>query len=166
MMASEHPSDRLVPYLRGELAAAERTAIAAHLEGCSACRATLADFAALGERLARAPEPAPPIHWGAFRAELREALARRTGQAARPRRWSLGPLPAALAAGLAVIVLYLAIPGQNARLPRGDQALVEDSLLASQLDLIKDLDVVQRLDLLEDFDVIGRLDRLEPSGKS
>ena len=49
-------------------------------------------------------------------------------------------------------MLYLAIPGQNARLPRGDQALVEDSLLASQLDLIKDLDVVQRLDLLEDFD--------------
>ena len=63
-----------------------------------------------------------------------------------------------------MIVLYLAIPGQNAR--RGDQTLVEDSLLASQLDLIKDLDVVQRLDLLEDFDVIGRLDRLEPSGKS
>jgi anti-sigma factor RsiW len=166
MTASEHPSDRLVPYLRGELAAAERTAIAAHLEGCAACRATLADFAVLAERLARAPEPAPPIHWGAFAAELREALARRTGQAARPRRWSLGPLPAALAAGLAVIVLYLAIPGQNARLPRGDQALVEDSLLASQLDLIKDLDVVQRLDLLEDFDVIGRLDRLEPSGTS
>ena len=166
MTASEHPSDRLVPYLRGELAAAERTAIAAHLEGCATCRATLADFTALAERLARAPEPAPPIQWGAFRAELRDALARRTGQTDRPRRWSLGSLPAALAAGLAVVVLYLAIPGQNARPPRGDQALVEDSMLASHLDVIKDLDVVQRLDLLEDFDVIGRLDRLEPNGKS
>ena len=39
-------------------------------------------------------------------------------------------------------------------------------MLASHLDVIKDLDVVQRLDLLEDFDVIGRLDRLEPNGKS
>jgi anti-sigma factor RsiW len=166
MTGSEHRSDRLIPYLRGELAAAERTAIAAHLERCAACRTTLDDFAALAERLARAPEPAPPIHWGAFRAELREALARRTGQVARPRPWSLGPLPAALAAGLAAIVLYLAVPGQNARLPRADQALVEDAMLASHLDVIKDLDVVQRLDLLEDFDVIGRLDRLEPSGRS
>ena len=166
MTGSEHPFDRLIPYLRGELAAAERTAIAAHLERCAACRTTLDDFAALAERLARAPEPAPPIHWGAFRAELREALARRTGQVARPRRWSLGPLPAALGAGLAAIVLYLAVPGQNPRLPRSDQALVEDAMLASHLDVIKDLDVVQRLDLLEDFDVIGRLDRLEPSGRS
>jgi anti-sigma factor RsiW len=160
---SAHPTERLMPYLRGELAAAERGAVSTHLEGCAECRAALTDFAAIAERLERAPEPAPPIHWGAFRAELREALARRAGQAERPRRWSLGPLPAALAAGLAVIVLYLAVPGP--KVPVGDQALVEDSELASRLDLIKELDLVQRLDLLEDFDVIGRLDRLEPSGK-
>ena len=164
MSVSEHPSERLVPYLRNELAAAERAAVTAHVEGCAECRAALADFAALAERLARAPEPAPPIHWGAFRAELRDALARRAGQG-RPRRWSLGPLPAALAAGLAAIVLYLAMPGQTLRVPGGDQTLVEDSMLASRLDLIKELDLVQRLDLLEDFDVIGRLDRLAPSSQ-
>jgi anti-sigma factor RsiW len=165
MSVSGHPSERLVPYLRNELAAAERAAVEAHVEGCADCRAALADFAALAERLARAPEPAPSIHWGAFRAELREALARRAGAPGRPRRWSLGPLPAALAAGLAAIVLYLAMPGQNLRAPGGDQALVEDAMLASRLDLIKELDLVQRLDLLEDFDVIGRLDRLEPSSQ-
>jgi anti-sigma factor RsiW len=163
---SRHPSERLLPYLRGELAPAERAAVDAHVQGCAECRGALADFAAIASRLEHAPEPAPPVHWGAFRAELREALARRTGRPSRARRWSLGPLPAALAAGLAVIVLYLGMPGQNGRTPVGEQATVEDAMLASRLDLIKELDLVQRLDLLEDFDVIGRLDRLEPSGQS
>jgi anti-sigma factor RsiW len=163
---SRHPSERLLPYLRGELAPAERAAVDAHVQGCAECRGALADFAAIASRLAHAPEPAPPVHWGAFRAELREALARRTARPSRARRWSLGSLPAALAAGLAVIVLYLAMPGQNGRTPVGEQATVEDAMLASRLDLIKELDLVQRLDLLEDFDVIGRLDRLEPSGQS
>ena len=119
---SAHPSDRLLPYQRGELAAAERAAVEAHLAECAECRAALADFAAIAARLERAPEPAPPIHWGAFRAELRESLARRSAPERRGRRWSLGGLPAALAAGLAVVVLYLAIPGGNGRAPVGDQA--------------------------------------------
>jgi hypothetical protein len=59
-------------------------------------------------------------------------------------------------------VLYLGIPGQNGRAPVGDQAVVDNALLASRLDLIQGLDLVQRLDLLEDFDVIGRLDAVEP----
>ena len=84
----------------------------------------------------------------------------------RARRWPLGGLPAALAAGLAVIALYLAIPGGNSRAPVGDQAAAENAMLASRLDLIKELDLVQRLDLLEDFDVIGRLDGAESSEKS
>ena len=163
---SVHPSDRLLPYQRGELAAAELEGVEAHLAECAECRAALADFAAIAARLGRAPEPAPPIHWGAFRAELHESLARRSAPERRGRRWSLGGLPAALAAGLAVVVLYLAIPGGNGRAPVGDQAAVENAMLASRLDLIKELDVVQSLDLLEDFDVIGRLDGLESSEKS
>jgi anti-sigma factor RsiW len=163
---SAHPSERLLPYLRGELAAAERAGVEAHLQGCGECRTALADFAAIASRLERAPDPAPAIHWGAFRAELRETLARRTAGGGRVQGWSLRPLSAALAAGLAVIVLYLGMPGPNGRAPMGDQATVENAGLASRLDLIKELDLVQQLDLLEDFDVIGRLDRLDPSGKS
>lgn len=163
---SAHPADRLLAYQRGELAAAERAAVEAHLGGCAECHATLADFAAIAAQLERAPEPAPPIHWGAFRAELRESLARRSAPERRARRWPLGSLPAALAAGLAVIALYLAIPGGNSRAPVGDQAAAENAVLASRLDLIKELDLVQRLDLLEDFDVIGRLDGAESSEKS
>jgi hypothetical protein len=168
--SAPHPLDRLLPYRRGELAAAERAAVAAHLEGCAECRAALADFAAIASRLEHAPDPTPPVHWGAFRAELREALDRRTGRRRPARGWSLGGLPAALAAGLAALVLYLGVPGQNpvpnGRGPLGEGTAVDNAALASRLDLISDLDVVQRLDLLEDFDVIGRLDRLEPTGKS
>jgi anti-sigma factor RsiW len=163
---SAHPSERLLPYLRGELASAERAGVEAHLQGCGECRAALADFAAIASRLERAPDPAPPIHWGAFRAELRETLARRTAGGRRVPGWSLRPLSAALAAGLAVIVLYLGMLGPNGRAPVGDQATVENAVLARRLDLIQELDLVQQLDLLEDFDVIGGLDRLEPSGKS
>lgn len=165
-----HPVERLLPYRRGELAAAEAAGIAAHLEGCAECRATLADFMAIAGRLERAPDPAPPVQWGAFRAELREALERRTGRRRAARSWRFGALPAALAAGLAALVLYLGIPGQNGvpsgRGPLGESTAVDNAALASRLDLITDLDVVQQLDLLEDFDVIGRLDRLEPTGKS
>ena len=167
--SSPHPLERLLPYRRGELAAAERAAVAAHLEGCAECRDTLTAFGAIAARLEGAPEPAPPVHWGAFRAELREALDRRTGRRRAARRWSLGALPAALAAGLAALVLYLGVPGPSggpSRIATGDAVPVENAVLASRLDLIKDLDVVQQLDLLEDYDVIGRLDRLEPTGKS
>ena len=96
-----HPIDRLLPYLRGELAAAERAAMDTHLAACVECRDTVRDFATLAERLARAPEPAPPLHWGAFRAQLRDKLERRQHPAAAGRRWSLWPVPATLAAGLA-----------------------------------------------------------------
>jgi anti-sigma factor RsiW len=157
---SAHPSERLLPYQRGELAAAERAGVEAHLAGCPECRQALADFVAIAARLERAPEPAPPLHWGAFRADLRERLAGRRAPERRGRGLTVGP--AVLAAGLAAVVLYLGIPGQNGRAPVGDQAVVDNALLASRLDLIKELDLVQRLDLLEDFDVIGRLDAVEP----
>jgi anti-sigma factor RsiW len=157
---SAHPSERLLPYRRGELAAAERAGVEAHLAGCPECRQALADFAAIAARLERAPEPAPPLHWGAFRADLRERLAGRRAPERRARGLTVGP--AVLAAGLAAVVLYLGIPGQNGRAPVGDQAVVDNALLASRLDLIQGLDLVQRLDLLEDFDVIGRLDAVEP----
>lgn len=160
-----HPDDRLLPYLRGELAAAERAALDTHLAGCAACRDTIRDFATVAERLARAPEPAPPIHWGAFRAELREKLERRERPVAA-RRWSLGPLPAALAAGLAAVLLYLGVLGPGGQSSVSDPAMLEGQLLAGRLEVVSQLDLVQHLDLLEDFDDIDRLDGPMPSRES
>ncbi|OGL16847.1 MAG: hypothetical protein A3K12_03840 [Candidatus Rokubacteria bacterium RIFCSPLOWO2_12_FULL_71_19] len=162
---THHADERLIPYLRGELAPAEAREVQAHLAGCAACRDTLAELERLAADLAR--PAAPPIHWGAYRAELREKLAGR-GRA-RPgvlRRWAWPPVPVALAAGLVAMLLYVGLPGGNGRGPtQGDQATVENSILASRLDLISRLELVRRLDLLEDLDVIGGLDRLPLRGE-
>lgn len=161
-----HPADRLLPYLRGELAAAERAAIDTHLAACAECRDTVRDFAALTERLARAPEPAPPLHWGAFRAQLRDKLERRQRPAAAGRRWSLWPVPATLAAGLAAVLLYLGVLGPGGLTPVGKQATLEGQVLDGRLDVVSQLDLVQNLDLFEDFDDIDRLDPPAPRHES
>ena len=133
-----------------------------HLAGCAECRDAVRDFAALAERLARAPEPAPPIQWGAFRAELRDKLEGRRSPARAGLRWPLG-LPAALAAGLAVVLLYLGVLGPGGRSPVGDQAGLDGEMVAGPLEVVSQLDLVQHLDLLEDFDDIDRLDGDAPS---
>jgi anti-sigma factor RsiW len=152
---SGHVEDRLLPLIAGELETAEQREVERHLTGCEACRAARVDFERLASALAR-PEP-PPVHWGAYRAELREKLdARQTGRA-RGLAWSLRPLSMAVAAGLVAVMIWTGLPGLGGQGGPGDVAL-EDSILASRLDLISSLDLVQQLDLLEDLDVIGRLD--------
>ncbi|HWN92244.1 MAG TPA: hypothetical protein VNQ15_12560 [Verrucomicrobiae bacterium] len=116
------------------------------------------EFRDLVQELRRtAPEP-PPIHWGAYRAELRDKLERR--QARTPWAWTWSwksrPLQIAVAISLVAVLAWVGLPGRQGT----DQALLEDAILASRLDLIVQLDVVLRLDVLEDFDVISRLDRL------
>lgn len=156
-----HPSDRLLPYLRDELAAAERAAVDTHLAGCGECRDAVRDFAALAALLARAPEAAPALHWGAFRAQIHERLERRQRSGGAGSRWSLTRLPAALAAGLAAVLLYLGVLGPGGPTPVGDQAVLDGEVLVGSLEVVTHLDLVQHLDLLEDFDAIERLEPLE-----
>ena len=150
-----HVEDLLMPYLRGELEGAERARVEAHLGDCAACRQARGDFERLAVVLARAPAPA--VHWGAYRAELRDKLEHR-GRGRR-WRWSWIPVPVTLAAGLAAVLLYVGLPGQNGR---EEMTVAEETMLAGRIDLIKRLDMVQQLDLLEDFEVISRLDRIRP----
>lgn len=109
-----------------------------------------------------APDP-PPVHWGAYRVELREKLERgaRRGWAG----WSrpLRPFQMAVAASFIAVLVYIGLPGHGPNL--NDPATMDNAILASRLDMIADLDVVQKLDLLEDFDVIERLDSLHPRGE-
>ena len=102
------------------------------------------------------PEP-PPVHWGAYRVELREKLQRRAS-----RGWAgwspLRPFQVAMAAGFVAVLIYIGLPGHG-QLP-GDPAAMENAILASRLDVITRLDMVQKLDVFEDFDVIERLDSL------
>ena len=109
-----------------------------------------------------APEP-PPVHWGAYRAELREKLDRGGSHGwawwTRPFR----PFQMAVAASFVAVLVYIGLPGHG-QIPN-DPALMENPILASRRDVIADLDVVQKLDLLEDFDVIERLDSLPTLGE-
>ena len=59
-MQCERARELLSPYLDGELSAQERRAVAAHVEGCRACSAQVADFQRIGATLAEAGrEPMP-----------------------------------------------------------------------------------------------------------
>ncbi|HET8578125.1 MAG TPA: anti-sigma factor [Methylomirabilota bacterium] len=162
-MKSPHVEELLIAHARGELEEAERAQVEGHLDGCAQCRETLAAYRELMETLGRSAPPAPPVHWGAYRAELREKLERRVagGSAAWWGLWR--PAPALLAAGLLAALVYMGLPGGSRGPLGGDQLAFESAVLATRLDVIASLDVMQRLDVLEDFDVINRLDRLSTS---
>jgi hypothetical protein len=110
----------------------------------------------IAELRSSAPKP-PPVHWGAYRAELREKLQRR-GSRGRAGWGLLRPFQVAMAAGFVAVLIYIGLPGHG-QLP-GDPAAMENAILASRLDVITRLDMVQKLDVLEDFDVIEGLDSL------
>jgi len=159
-MNSDHVEELLLAHARGELEGAERARVEGHLNGCVACRETLAAFRGLIEELGIAGPPAPPIHWGAYRAELREKLERRT--APRSTAWTAvwRPAPALVAVGLLAGLVYVGLPGGGRGSLTGDRIPFENLILASRLDMIAKLDVVEQLDVVEDFDVIDHLDRL------
>jgi anti-sigma factor RsiW len=162
-MSGGHVDELLIDHLRGDLDAGERARVEAHLADCAACRAARASYARLVGALARTEPPAPPIHWGAYRAELRERLERRgAGRAARG--WLGRPVPALVAAALVAALVVAGMPGLRA--PGAPDPLVDSTILASRLDMIARLDVVQDLDLLEDFNVISELDELPGPSKS
>jgi predicted anti-sigma-YlaC factor YlaD len=159
-----HPERELIPFLRGELDTAAREGVARHLEGCGACRAALDDAAGLLRDLARTVPAPPEIHWGRYRAEVRERLeARRTARASW-RRWLTWPVPVAASAALAAALLLVTLLPLGPGVQRGPQPLelgaLEETAIGSRLDLLENFGVLERLDLLENLDVIHSLDRL------
>jgi anti-sigma factor RsiW len=155
---SPHPDVELTAYVTGALPPAARARVAAHLESCAECRRAVAESERVLATLAAGATAPPPIDWGRYGAELRSRL-----HASRPRAWWARPLPAALAAGVAVAVLVVAIdlpPRRGVEL-----AAVEETMLGARLPLLQQYRVVERLDLLEDLDAIRQLDRLGGGGR-
>lgn len=166
-MSGVHVDELLVDHLRGELEDPERTRVDTHLAECAECRAAREGFARIVTALSASAPPAPPIHWGAYRAELRERLERggaRRGARA-PWAWLARPLPALVAAALVAGLVVSGLPGLHAP-GAPDPLALDNTILASRLDMIARLDVVQQLDLLEDFNVISELDELPGPSKS
>jgi anti-sigma factor RsiW len=164
-MTDAHVDELLVDHLRGDLEGPERARVDAHLAACAECRASREGFARIVAALADTAPPAPPIHWGAYRAELRERIERAgAGRDAR-RAWLARPVPALVAAALVAALVVAGQPGLRGP-GAPDPLALDNTILASRLDMIARLDVVQDLDLLEDFNVINELDELPGPSKS
>ncbi len=139
----EHPTTDLIAYLQGELGAAKRERLEAHLASCADCRRERDAFAAILTAL-RASAPSPSeIQWGRWRAEVRGRLAARRGR----QRWWRRPVPVALSAGLAGAVLVVAWLGGERLAPHPDVASLEEVVGEGlELEPLEDLDVIQQLD--------------------
>lgn len=164
MRSPSHPEADLIAYLRGELAERDAGRVADHLAACPECTRAVEDFRGILHGLASSiPEP-PQIQWGAYRAELREKLeARRRSWG---WQWLRRPVPVALSAAAAGVLLILGVQSWISRpLGNGDLASLEETVVASRLDLLRQYAVIERLDLWEDLDVVRRLDELYPSRK-
>lgn len=71
---SRHERERLSAYLDGELEAAERAEVAAHLEACAECAERLAALTAADEAVAVLPADAPRGYFEAFPGRVRARL--------------------------------------------------------------------------------------------
>jgi anti-sigma factor RsiW len=152
----QHPTTALIAYLTGELTAAERGQVEAHLAQCPECgREREALSRLLGELRASAPA-APEVHWGRWQAELRSRL-----EAPRRARW-LRPAPLAVSAAMVGLLLLGVWLGVHPEGPRPDLATIEEAALGGRLDLLSQYPLLEHLELLEDLELIGQLDRLTP----
>lgn len=150
-----HLETELVAFVRGELAGPARDRVARHLASCAACRATGNDFRdALDALRGGAPGP-PAVHWPRYRAEVRQKLEARR-ERATAHTWWRWPVPLALSAALAGVLLALAVDGG---LRTAERSLgPEEAAIAPRLELLRNYRVVERLDLLEDLDILTTLD--------
>jgi anti-sigma factor RsiW len=147
-----HPESELIAFVRGGLPPADRARVAAHLDGCAACRRAADESRVVLEALT-AGVPAPPaVDWGRYQAELRARMA------VPPRAWWRRPVPTVLVAGFATALVVCAVHGRQR--PPGELVTVEETVLGAQLPLLQQYQIVERLDLLEDLDAIRQLDRL------
>jgi anti-sigma factor RsiW len=158
----QHPETELIAFARGELAGPAHDRVARHLDSCAACRTARDEIRrALAALRDGVPEP-PAVHWPRYRAELRQKLEARQAQAAA-RPWWHWPVPLVLSAGLASVLLFLAMHGGLRPADRADLMAYEEAAIARKLELLRNYRVVERLDLLEDFDILRTLDN--PGGR-
>ncbi|PYN81511.1 MAG: hypothetical protein DMD96_09640 [Candidatus Rokuibacteriota bacterium] len=153
---AKHPDTDLVPYLRGELPPAERERVARHLEECPDCRQDTEQLRDLLGDLARSIGEPPVVNWARYRAELYQKLEARRGR----RAWWWRPVPLALSAGLAGVLLVVGVWSGLELSKSTDPFSLDEAVIGRELGLLQEYQMVERLDLLEDLDVIRNLDGL------
>lgn len=163
MSDTPHPEAELIAYLRGELREDDRRRVADHVAACPECATAGEEFREILRTLETSrPEP-PPIHWGAYRATLREKMAARRGRTRWRWRWLSWQVPVGLSAVAAGVLLFLALQnGLHRPALNGDLWSLEETIAARRLDLLRQYALFERLDLWDDLDVVRRLDQLSP----
>ena len=103
-----HPVDRLSEYLDGDIAAAERSAIEAHVGGCPQCASTLEELRLVTARAAAlAGRPMPADLWPAIAARLEPPVL----SLRRRRHWWSGPLTIGVPQLAAAAVILMVLSG-------------------------------------------------------
>jgi len=137
----EHVQSRLSLYVDGELDAAERAEISAHLEACDACRGAARDLERVRSAARSLGPMTPPDHvWLEVAGQIHLATGRKTDRADAPRRAALRQW-IGLAAALLIVTLgayfFLRVtpaPATVSNVKADDpvQAIAEDLALATQ----------------------------------
>lgn len=152
MSCATHAAGTIELYFYGELTAADRAAVQAHLKQCAECRGALEDLTVIRAALATRPDVATPPggDWSAFMARLSRAIedeSRPHNPDTSPARVVAMPLPRriapyfAMAALLALVTFSVVmvfrvrpqtVPVANQRIENG--ALLGAPMTTSQLD--------------------------------
>ena len=154
-MFARHPETLLIPHLRGELAAARRAQVEAHLRGCARCRAAADGLSSALGTIRREVAELPVPAWSIYRAELRRKIAARENRVSRWWRPTLIWTSFA-ATGVAALALLTLFAFHQA--PNVDQLALADV----DVGLLRSYPVVEKMDLLENYDEIDHLNELNP----
>jgi anti-sigma factor RsiW len=155
----QHPDTAFVPLLRNELAPAEHARVTAHIAMCPACARSLEETREVLARLGASLPVPPDVHWGEYRAELRERVRARRAPREGWRRF-MRPLPLSLSAAAAALLVIAVQTDFRPGAPASDMAAFEEVVISDRLPLLQQYPVMEQLDLLEDLDIIRQLDSL------
>lgn len=152
-MKCERIETRLIAYLDGRAADADRREVEAHLAACSACRARAEEFRRLWGVLDEVPMVAP---LPSFDAALRQRIA---AEPARPRLWAwLVPSPRLVFAVSLLLVLSVWLTSLPPAITPGPPANSE-----AEFKMIKDLPVLENYDVLANFEALSELPAPPPA---
>ncbi len=149
---------KLVEYLDGCAAPADRHAVEAHLSGCASCRLRAEEFRALYSVLDDLPAISPSP---AFDASLRARIAL---EPARRSFWNWMPSPRMAFAVTALVALSVwlssvprVITKPPVASPESQASLASPASTGSDFGMIRDLPVLENYDVVSNFDALSEL---------
>lgn len=146
---------KLIVYLDGRAAPAERHAVEEHLSGCASCRARAEEFRALWGVLDDLPAISPSP---AFDVSLRKRIAAEPA----PRsfwNWLPSPRLAFAVTALVVMSVWLSSGPRVITSPSVVSQAIHESKITAQSDfgMIRDLPVLENYDVISKFDALSEL---------